>query len=475
MPPFLENALFCNKQISAHYQDGQREQAIEAASRQMSIGLSDMALIQTWMGKQDIALQNLKDALALFPGNRIAFHNLATIYKVLKRLRGESLQYVQQHLDRNWNAWPWTHEYARLFCLPQYLNVNIVSGKCNLNCRMCQGTNDPKYPEKLEWMSAEDFECMLNAVPTIRSVTFSSGNSDPLMHPEYDRIVEIARNHGVMIDYFTNGHLLNERRIEFMISSQVVNMINVSIDAATAETYRRIRRADFNHVIANVEALQAAKSKAGKQMPWLSLSFVAMADNIQELPAYVHLARRLGAMRVYVEALNGWRNGQSDNRDAVENPAWRDSVAEACRMADQFGIFMRLHERLGEAAPTKKNGKPAAGTPAIQEQQPVYHYCPWVGGAVVNIDGSYSLCCQLKNVTEMGGIHDGPIYDNEPFMRVKELLLSGSVFAQCLNTGCEYVAQKRRNKQDLQVIPPEELTRAVPNSPQASLEPVSFS
>jgi len=233
------------------------------------------------------------------------------------------------------------HDYVELTYMPICLNVLFVWGKCNLRCRMCTGTHAANYPNQFGYLTAEDFRRTLQAAPSAKGVTLSAGDSDPFLHPEIESIIAVAREHGVHFDLFTNGHALTAPVCRKLIESGVCGMINFSIDAATPETYKRIRGADFKRVIGRIEMLQAMKKELGQKNPWLSMSLVAMADNIQELPEYVRLAQRLGAGRVYVEDLNGWNGRGSENKPAIDNPDWPAFIREAKSAAAQRNAAQR--------------------------------------------------------------------------------------------------------------------------------------
>ncbi len=76
--------------------------------------------------------------------------------------------------------------------MPKFLNLEFVKGKCNLKCRMCIGTNAPGHPNTLTYMKPDDFRRTLAAAPTISAVTLSSGDSDPLLHPKFDEIIDLT-------------------------------------------------------------------------------------------------------------------------------------------------------------------------------------------------------------------------------------------------------------------------------------------
>jgi MoaA/NifB/PqqE/SkfB family radical SAM enzyme len=136
-----------------------------------------------------------------------------------------------------------------------------------------------------------------------------------------------------------------------------LNEINISLDAATAETYARIRGADFAKVLANVAALVRARRKAGRDDLVVMLNMTLMRANIEELPDFVRLAKRLAADAVAFWRLNDGENYQRPEW-VVDKDDWRftyrdegpkrypnlfnSKIREAMRVGEQIG--MRIQE-----------------------------------------------------------------------------------------------------------------------------------
>ena len=377
------------------------------------------------------------------------------------RLRGTNFDFVLGHLTKHWGSLPWRETYRRLLYMPRFLNIEFVAGKCNLKCRMCVGLQSPEYPNRLTTMAADSFRHMLTAATTVGFVTLSSGDSDPLLHPDLDTTIDLAREQHDCLDLFTNGQALGPRTCRIMVESQAVNMINVSIDAATPATYRRLRGASFDRLLGKLEMLVGMKNERRTRLPWLSLSFVAMADNIHELPDFVRLAQRFSAARVYVEDLIGWQDRPSDNRPATESPRYFEYTAEATRLAAEAGISLLLPERLLNAP-----ASPESGPPVVMPAEPTgteshagkLSCCSWLNGVWVNQDGTLDPCCLIHRIVDMGDVRGGPLLANEKYMRVKSLLAEGKVFEACRNQrNCPYVQQQQSAGIPLRTIEPENL------------------
>src|SRR5262249_39669478 len=129
------------------------------------------------------------------------------------------------------------------------------------------------------------------------------GLGEPMMHPRFFDMVELAVGRGIKVSTNTNATLLNAKRAERCVTSGL-GEIHISIDGATPETYQGIRvRARFDRVIANVERLVAARRERGSTTPRIRMVVVAMRRNLGEFPDLVRLAHRLGIDTVFVQHL----------------------------------------------------------------------------------------------------------------------------------------------------------------------------
>jgi len=447
----LDELQIAHPTVRERLSSGRIEQAGGVATRQLAEALCDVAVVELGMGKLESAVRKFQDALNACPSCRAAFHNLSASLLRAGALRDKNLFSLQQFIRRFWNELPWIQDYRRLLYMPHFVTVNFVGGKCNLKCRMCESARHPNPAGRLLHISAEDFRQTLSIAPTAGGVTLSAGDSEPLLHPQLEQILDLARQHRVVLDMFTNGLPLTPDRCRRIVESQAVQMMNFSLDAATAETYQRIRGADFARVIANIEMLLALRRERGLDRPWISISLVAMADNIQELPDLVTLAARLGARRVYVEALDGWQDDPGGNHPATGHPQCAEFVRQAQARATATGVFLQLPAFLRSGTqPTS-----AAGT---QPAQALLPHCSWLAGVQVQMDGRLDPCCLVTNAADMGTIHDGPLLQNEKYARVKDLLLTGKVFKACArHQNCEYVQQQLAAGRKLRTITSDEL------------------
>jgi MoaA/NifB/PqqE/SkfB family radical SAM enzyme len=466
MKTSLDQAIVENPELRQRMEAGTDGEAMAEARRRLAGALCDLGLVHLASGRLVEGVKALQDGFNTCPSSQNAFHNLLHALLKSRQMRDSNFRSLLDFWNKNNEQMRWLMEYLPAILMPNFLNLEFVAGKCNLRCRMCPGGQSHGPESKLRWMSVEMFRKILEVAPTLEDFTLSSGDADPLMHPEIGEILEMAKKYRVGVDIYTNGQALDVGLCRKLVDSQVLRMINISLDAATAGTYRRIRGGDFQRVVSRVEILGKMQRDAGGMRDgrgsWISVSFVAMADNVEELPAFVELAGRLGAARVFVEDLMGWPADDKENRSAREHPRWREIMAEAARKAGELQIgFLAPKTLMTEAAGASGNGTEAVAEGAGGEK--VLSQCSWVYGLWVTMDGTFRPCCMLGNdVADMGGVADGKLYNNQKFVAVKRLLAEGRVFKECCSQGnCAYVQQQLRKGVPLRIIGKEDLAAAV--------------
>jgi MoaA/NifB/PqqE/SkfB family radical SAM enzyme len=131
-----------------------------------------------------------------------------------------------------------------------------------------------------------------------------SSNGEPLMHPHiYDMLEYAVQRSGVTVTLTTNGTLMSEKRSERLLSIGV-DVIDISIDAFTPETYAKIRvNGNLRITRANVlRLLQMAKSSSSKTK--VVVSYIEQPLNIHETRDFHAFWRDKGASYVVIRRLH---------------------------------------------------------------------------------------------------------------------------------------------------------------------------
>lgn len=162
------------------------------------------------------------------------------------------------------------------------------NGQCNLKCTMCDiwMMQNGLYDEIGFWERAEtDF------FPYIKEVELLSG--EPFIQKDTYRLIDkiSESNPDVLWSFTTNGHWKLNQTIKEKLDKIKVKNIILSIDSLDPEMYSKIRKeGDLNIVLKNLEALkqyEAERVERGLSDLQLSLHYLVMKNNIQELPELV--------------------------------------------------------------------------------------------------------------------------------------------------------------------------------------------
>ncbi len=165
--------------------------------------------------------------------------------------------------------------------------------RCDLECVMCyQGfRNDAEKVTVNEIVLDKIFEDFKkNQLPALMLTA-----SEPLLYKNIDNVLKRAEEAKIMDTFvFTNGSLLNKKNSEMILNSCVTRLF-ISIDAATEETYNKVRipvgksRLEINRLELlekKIKDFIKLRKEMGKKLPLTRVSFVALKDNQHEIDEF---------------------------------------------------------------------------------------------------------------------------------------------------------------------------------------------
>lgn len=192
---------------------------------------------------------------------------------------------------------------AHAVATPTFAQIEPV-GQCNLRCQMCaiQFRTDGTPHGPLAFMEFDRFCALLEQMPALQELHLQ-GLGEPLMHPRFFDMVAYATARGIRVTTNTNLMLLSRRRAEQCLDSGLAEL-HVSLDAADADVYERIRvRASLARVLNNLRRLLALRAATTALRPRVHVIMVVMRQNLEQLPALVRLTHELGADALSVQHL----------------------------------------------------------------------------------------------------------------------------------------------------------------------------
>ncbi len=323
---------------------------------------------------------------------------------------------------------------------PRRMTLAITT-RCNMEppCVMCSRNVTPR-----EW----EGECAPSVLERVRNVfpyleiLYLHCNGEPLYSDSFEAVLRAVRP-PTKVRFNTNGLLLDERMAGLVLDSGVVDVINFSLDAATAGTYARIRSGDFERVTDNVRRLARMVRERKVEGFTIVLNMCVMRENIAEVPAFVDLAESVGARGIDLFHLNegySWRceredfafdYGEQSRMDAGQH---NSIVKEAYRRAYAFGITLNF---IGKAFLRPVGVKAAAGTaPAGLGPGAGQPQCtaPW-SEIVVGHNGRVRFCCYHPDSDAIGDLSREDfwsVWNGERARRVRAEMALGRLASICL-------------------------------------------
>lgn len=98
-----------------------------------------------------------------------------------------------------------------------------ITNICNKNCSFCSKDNRLK-----QHMSVEDFEHIIKEIKPYTNYVYLHVKGEPLLHPHFDKILDICQKYEIFVNITTNGVLLS-KRVDEITNFSCVRQINVSL------------------------------------------------------------------------------------------------------------------------------------------------------------------------------------------------------------------------------------------------------
>lgn len=174
-----------------------------------------------------------------------------------------------------------------LLAFPQNIHIEITN-HCNLNCPMCPYSTQSRPKGFIEFNLFRKIVNQCKGQFYLEKMALM-GLGEPFLHPEIIEMSRYAKAFNIRhVFTSTNATLLDEKEAKGIISKPGFDLLAISLDGASKDTYENIRKgANFDKVIANVMGFIKIRRSLGKKKPRLVLQFLIMKENYHEKDAFV--------------------------------------------------------------------------------------------------------------------------------------------------------------------------------------------
>ncbi len=255
--------------------------------------------------------------------------------------------------------------------------------RCNFTCGFCCGRSMVQSD-----IDVARFERALDDYAGARHLELQ-GEGEPLMHPRFFDMIDLARARGVRVSFITNGSLLSPENVDRLLRSGAVEKVSISLESADGATFRAIRGGKLEKVVAGIERLVAERKARGLTRPVVGFSVTLLRRTKGHQGGIVELYRRLG--------LDGGMTAQP----LQHMPAYTTSYDPAMQ-SEPLGPG-ETDRRMADFLVASMGAQRARAGDGfydvlMDDWRPSQRRCPWLDRALyVNRDGVITPCCMIKD------------------------------------------------------------------------------
>jgi len=273
------------------------------------------------------------------------------------------------------------------------------TNRCNELCQTCPRTFFQREPEAD--LDLARFVHILDQFPGVERVVLH-GVGEPLLARDLPLMVAEANRRGARVLFNTNALALHRSLAERLVEAGL-DELRVSMDAADAHTYRSIRGVDgYARAMRRTAEFCAYLRKRGAERPRVSLFFMAMRENLAQLPAVIKRAAEMGVSPVVLQRLVHFDRGLAVDGQSVMGRSDDELLARCEEAAARFGVALVGTGRMGPG----------------DSLRPVDSRRPWSGctrpwrSTYVTANGNVLPCCIAPFATrDYSGIIMGNVFE----------------------------------------------------------------
>ncbi|OGZ23731.1 MAG: hypothetical protein A3A08_02600 [Candidatus Nealsonbacteria bacterium RIFCSPLOWO2_01_FULL_41_9] len=171
---------------------------------------------------------------------------------------------------------------------PSYLEIEVTT-RCPLKCIICERTY---WQEANRDMSFQEFKNIIDQFPKLKWIGLT-GIGESFANKDFLKMLRYVKGKNIFVELYDNFFLIDARVARELIEMGI-DKIFISLDAATKETYEKIRvGSNFERVIDNLNDFFRLKREMKAHFPEISFHYIVNSLNLQEIPQYIDLVHSL--------------------------------------------------------------------------------------------------------------------------------------------------------------------------------------
>jgi len=326
--------------------------------------------------------------------------------------------------------------FEEAFAGPQVIVVDPFH-RCNVKCAHCF-VHNPVIHHSEEFLSRkmdlQKFKEIIDDAAELKTdCVILQGDGEPLLHPDFLKMIEYVGSKGIKPLFFTNGSLLN-RRIAKKIIEAGVREIYCSLPAGTAETYDRVclgGRSDtlFQKTVENMKMLAKLKKNAQLQFPRITMTHVLHSMNFHELIQMAETDAYIGsdAARFYMIRIDD--NNKHLQLNEAQLGVMKKDLPRAEEVFKRAGVDFISNIKFQFEHYEKETGAWSKDVFLKEGCTIGWYFC------LVPALGDLSMCCHLRTVGYLKNARLKDIWRSDYFRqkRIEAKFMSANTHVSCLN------------------------------------------
>ncbi|MFH1771966.1 MAG: radical SAM protein [Candidatus Omnitrophota bacterium] len=302
---------------------------------------------------------------------------------------------------------------------PPFIEIEVTT-RCNLRCLICEHTY---WHEPSRDMPFEQFKSIVDQFPKLKWIGLT-GIGESFLNKDFMRMLRYVKSKNIFVELYDTFYFIDEEAAKELVELPI-DKIFVSLDAATKETYEKIRvGSDFDRVIGNVKYLIKIKMETKSYFPEIAFHYIISKENVNEVSNYIELVSSLA-------------QGQ-------------DVSIQFTRMLHSYpeveGLFTEVPEEIIEAVKVKARelGSKVSWNADIPSSKPVISKCTEWMMPFVFVTGHVIPCCsgneagnrEFQKQTALGNVFEKSfmeIWQGKKYKVLREKLRKGDSPLPCKN------------------------------------------
>jgi len=346
------------------------------------------------------------------------------------------------------------------------------TNRCNLKCIMCH-FSIPGRDQLRDEIPIERFEEFAPQIlPHVEHLGLSCA-TEPFMYPKFLDALPIVKKYEVpYVYYVTNATMLRDSQVIKTIESGI-DLVMISIDGATKETFEKIRRgSNFDQILANTRLLRDKKIEMGSKTPVIRFNCTLMKNNVHELEDMIHLFKELGGEEIDIRHVTPFEGLETTGLSLFEHKELANRQLDRARALatelglqiaycpDNFDLFSSNDaepkvstEPTVDAEPTANTEPGPAPEPAVQDesieatlaarsqpkpaascrQSKLYCDMPWTM-TVIHPDGGVVPCTYWFSHELLGNVNEQSfeeVWNGPKYQELRRQLITGELGPNC--------------------------------------------